>query len=73
MVKKKKKISPLAIQETWVQSLGQKDLLEIRMATHSSVLTWRIPSTGEPGRLQSVGGKELDTTEKITHKISIAC
>ena len=42
-----------AMQETWVQSLGQEDLLEKRMATHSSILTWRIPWTEEPGRLQS--------------------
>ena len=37
-----------AMQETWVQSLGQKDLLERGMATHSSILTWRIPWTEEP-------------------------
>ena len=43
-----------AIQETWVQSLGQEDLLEKEMATHSSILAWRIPWTEEPGRLQSV-------------------
>ena len=41
--------------ETWVQSLGRKDPLEKEMATHSSILTWRIPWTEEPGRLQSVG------------------
>ena len=44
-----------AIQETWVQSLGQEDLLEKEMATHSSILAWRIPWTEEPGRLQSMG------------------
>ena len=43
-----------AIQETWVQSLGQEDPLEKDMATHSSILAWRIPWTEEPGRLQSV-------------------
>ena len=43
-----------AIQETWVQSLGQEDLLEKEMATHSSILAWRIPWTEESGRLQSV-------------------
>ena len=43
-----------AIQETWVQSLGQEDLLEKVMATHSSILAWRIPWTEESGRLQSV-------------------
>jgi len=45
------------MQETWVQSLGQEDLLEEGMATHSSILAWRIPKTEEPG-----GCKESDTT-----------
>ena len=40
-----------AMQETWIQSLGQEDPLEKRMATHSSVLAWRIPWTEEPGGL----------------------
>ena len=52
-----------AIQETWVQSLGREDPLEKGMATHSSILAWRIPWTEEPGGLQSTGHKELDTTE----------
>ena len=43
------------MQETWVRSLGQEDPLEKGMATHSSVLAWRIPWTEEPGRLQSMG------------------
>ena len=43
------------IQKTWVQSLGQEDLLEKEMATHSSILAWKIPWTAEPGRLQSMG------------------
>ena len=42
----------LAVQETWVQSLGGKDPLEKKMATHSSTLAWKIPLTGEPGGLQ---------------------
>ena len=42
-------------QQTWVQSLGWEDPLEEGIATHSSVLTWRIPWTEEPGRLQSIG------------------
>ena len=47
-----------------VQSLGWEDSLEESMATHSSLLTWRIPSTEEPGGLYSpVVCKELDTTE----------
>ena len=45
-----------AKQETWVQSLGQKDPLEKEMATHSNILAWRIPWTEELGRLQSVSG-----------------
>ena len=48
--------------ETWVQSLGGEDPLEKEMATHSSILAWRIPWTEEPGGLQS---KELDTTEHL--------
>ena len=48
-----------AMQETWVQSLGQKDLLEKRMAAHSSILAWRIPWTEEPGGLQSIGSQRV--------------
>ena len=47
--------NPLAMQETWVQSLGQEDPLENGMATHSSVLAWRIPWTEEPSGVQSMG------------------
>ena len=50
-------------QETWIHSLGQEDPLEKEMATHSSILAWRIPWAEEPGGLQSVGvTKESDTT-----------
>ena len=42
------------MQETWIQSLRQKDLLEKEMATHSSILAWKIPWTEEPGGLQSM-------------------
>ena len=42
-------------EETWVQCLGREDPLEEEMATHSSVLAWRIPWTEEPGGLQSMG------------------
>ena len=56
----------LATQETQVQSLGQEDLLEKGMATHSSILFRRIPWTEKPGGLQSMGHKELDTTEPLT-------
>ena len=51
-----------AMQETWVQSLGCEDPLEKKMATHSSILAWKIPWTEEPGRLQSMGSQESDTT-----------
>ena len=44
-----------AMQETWVKYLGREDPLEKEMATHSSILTWRIPWTEEPGGLQSMG------------------
>ena len=47
--------NPPAMQETQVQTLGQKDPLEKRMATHSSILVWRIPWTEKPGGLQSLG------------------
>ena len=43
------------MQETQVQSLGREDLLEKEMATHSSILAWKIPWMVEPGRLQSMG------------------
>ena len=43
------------MRETWVQSLGWEDLLEKEMATHSSILAWKIPWMEEPGRLQSMG------------------
>ena len=49
--------------ETWVRSLGQEDPLEEEMATHSSILAWKIPWTEEPGQLQSMGHKESDMTE----------
>ena len=49
-------------QETWVQSLGREDPLEKEMATHSSILAWRIPWTEEPGGLQSMGHNESDMT-----------
>ena len=48
-----------ATWETWVQSLGQEDPLEKEMATHSSILAWRIPWTEEPGGLQSTGSQSV--------------
>ena len=47
------------IWETWVQSLGREDLLEKKMATHSSILAWKIPRTEEAGRLQSMGSHRV--------------
>ena len=47
-----------AKQESWVRSLGRKDPLEKEMATHSSILAWRIPWTEEPGGLQSMGSQK---------------
>ena len=55
----------LAMLETHFQSLGWEDPLENGMATHSSILAWKIPWTEEPGRLQSTA-LQSDTTERIT-------
>ena len=54
------------MQKTWVRSLGREDPLEKGMATHSSILAWRIPWTEEPGRHSPWGCEELDTTEGLT-------
>ena len=56
-----------AMQETQVQSLGWEDPLEKRMATHSSILAWRIPWTEKPGGYSPRGCKESYTTEQHTH------
>ena len=48
-----------AIRETWVRSLGWEDPLEKGMATHCSILAWRIPWTEEPGGLQSMGSQRV--------------
>ena len=53
------------MQETWVQALCQEDPLEKEMATHSSILDWRIPWTEEPGGLQSTGQQESDMTKPL--------
>ena len=47
------------LREAWVRSLGWEDPLEKRMATHSSILAWRIPWTEEPGGLQSMGSQRV--------------
>ena len=49
----------LAMQETQVQYLGQEDPLEKGMATHSTIIAWRIPWTEEPGGLQSTGSQRV--------------
>ena len=54
-----------AMWETWVRSLGREDPLEKEMATHSSILAWRIPWMEELGGPQSMGRKESDTTERL--------
>ena len=59
--------NPPTVQETQVQSLGREDPLEKEMPTHSSILTWEIPWTEEPGGLQSVGSQESDTTDGLIH------
>ena len=51
-----------AVQETQFQSLDQEDSLGKETATHSSIPTWKIPWTEEPGRLQFMGSQESDTT-----------
>ena len=61
-----------AVMETWVRSLGQvgKIPLEKGMATHSSILAWRIPWTEEPGRLRSMGLQIVGTeTKRPTHMV----
>ena len=59
-----------AMQKTWVRSLGQEDPWEKRIATHSNILAWRIPWTGEPGGYSPWGRKESDTTEWLTHSLA---
>ena len=53
------------MQETWVQSLGGEDPLEEEMATHSSILAWRIPCTEEPGGLQSMGSQSQTRLKRL--------
>ena len=60
-------------QEMHIQSLGQEDPLEREMATHSSILAWRIPWTEGPGGLQSMGSKELDATAHTQAQAAYVC
>ena len=57
MAQRLKRLPP--VRETWVRSLGREDPLEKEMATHSSILAWKIPWTEEPGRLQSTGSQRV--------------
>ena len=58
--------TPPANKETRIRSLGQEYSLEKEMATHSSILAWRIPWIEEPGGLSPWGHKDLDTTEQLS-------
>jgi len=58
--------NPPTMQETRVRSLDQEESLEKGLATHSSVLAWKILWTEEPGGLQSMGSQKLDKTEQLT-------
>ena len=58
------------MQETWVRFLSWEDPLEKEMATYSSIHAWRIPWTEEPGRLQSMGSKKSDMTERLILELS---
>ena len=55
------------MQETRVRSLGWEDPLEEEMATHSSILAWKIPCAEEPGRLQSTGSQRVGHDLRIEH------
>ena len=61
------------MQENLVQLLGWEDPLEREIATHSGILTWKIPWTEEPGRLQSMVLQESDTTEQLRTCEPISC
>ena len=55
-----------AMLETWVRSPGREDLLEKGMATHSSILAWRIPWTEKPGGLQSIGSQSQTRLKRLS-------
>ena len=61
---------PPPMRETWVRSLGWEVPLEKEMATHSSILAWKIPWTEEPGGLQSTGSQRVGH-EKVTENSSV--
>ena len=58
-----------AVQETRVQSLGQENPLEKGLATHSSMLVWRIPWTEEPGRMLAMGLQRVDMNERLAFSL----
>ena len=58
--------NPPAMQETQVQSLDWQDPLEEEMATHSSILAWKIPWTEKPGRLQSMGSQSQTRLKRLS-------
>ena len=60
-----------AMRQTWVESLGGEDPLEKAVATHSSILAWKIGWTEAPGGLQSMGSQESDTTEATDIALSL--
>ena len=61
-----------AMRETWLWSLGGEDLLEKGMATHSSILAWRISWTGEPGGLQSIRSQSIGH-DRVTNTHTPPC
>ena len=64
--------NPPAMQKTWVQSLCREDPLEMGMATHSSILSWRIPWTEVSGSCSPWGCKESDMTEQPNNNVSLS-
>ena len=60
------------MQETWVQSLGQEDVLEKKMVTYSSILAWKIPWTEEPGKLQSMGSQRVGHGGATSFSLSLS-
>ena len=60
--------NPPTLWETWVRSLGWEDSLEKGTTTHSSILAWRIPGTGNLGGYSPRGHEESDTTERLLHR-----
>ena len=61
----------LPAQETQIRAPGREDPLKWQVATHSSILGWKIPWTEEPGKLQSMGSQQLDTTERLDVRASL--